>query len=62
METSLVSPGLPEVATVVGAGTDVKITKIREAELGGIPGVLWASVLLAKRRLRCLNDMLERFD
>jgi hypothetical protein len=55
VETSLASPGLPEVAAVVEAGTDVKITKVREAELGGKPRVLWASVLLAKRRLRCLN-------
>lgn len=42
------SPGLPNVAAVVGAGTDVKITKVRETEMGGIPGVLWASALLAK--------------
>lgn len=42
------SSGLPNVAAVVGAGTDVKITKVREAEMGGIAGVLWASALLAK--------------
>ena len=35
VETSLASPGLPEVAAVVEAGTDVKITKVRESELGG---------------------------
>lgn len=58
VETSLESSGLPKVATVVGTGTDVKITKVREAEPGGIPGTLRASVPLAKRRLRCLNEML----